>query len=221
MKKIIAVATVLAMAGMIQAATVTYSDSVSGVNVPGSISVNVQQFDNTVAGIHGNQLGAVLNKVTLSLVTATETCDFNFLNKQDATTWTVTLDNGNITFGNGSKQTVATTTFSKELPVPHGASGTDPFKTGSASSGNDFTTSLSAFEGSGNVATMTVGFAGTWDIAGLGGGSLAGPDVWTGEATWSVTYDYTPASVPEPASMALLGIGGLVVALRRRFSKKA
>ncbi len=42
-----------------------------------------------------------------------------------------------------------------------------------------------------------------------------------GEVTITYTYSGTELPVPEPVSLALFGIGGLVVALRRRFSKKA
>ena len=219
--KITAMAVVLAIAGMVQANTVTYTDTVTtpGGYQPGdTISVTVPQFDNTVAGKNGDQVGAILTGVTLSLVTAQESANFNFLNNDGGPeAIKVTLYGGTITFGNGTKDTVTTLSYVNTFnDVPTGSSSIPNVQTGTGSSINPFGTGLSSFEGSGNVGSMTIAFAGAFGGQGWTSGSF-GTDGFGGAAEWSVTYDYSP--IPEPCSMALFGVGAGVLALRRRFGK--
>lgn len=70
------------------------------------------------------------------------------------------------------------------------------------------------------TGSFVLTFQSVQNLSLLTGGAIwgqTGPMLATGEVT--VIYDYTP--IPEPATMALVGIGGLVIGLRRRFAKKA
>lgn len=69
-----------------------------------------------------------------------------------------------------------------------------------------------------------------WDYLRYGGGNMSLQVNGAYEqGTIAITYNYTgtaiangaPAPVPEPASVGLLVVGGLALALRRRFMKKA
>jgi hypothetical protein len=63
-----------------------------------------------------------------------------------------------------------------------------------------------------------------WDVnyrltLAVSGSGYGGQTSGTGTADISITYYYTP--VPEPTTWALMGMGALVLGLRRRFGKKA
>ncbi len=229
MKKITAMAAVLAMAAVTQAATVTttgagwvkYSDTASG-SVDNPINVTVQQFNN----ISGTYAGATLNSVTLSLVDTTASADVTVNNTGSSSRDITVTFSGGLRFGNGAKNVTDNLTLAETIYTVGAKSSYGPvaLTTDAATANHSFNSAsgLSAFIGTGDIASMAISLVGSWGGYGwTSGGVESGNNKMTG--TWSVRYDYSeaPGPVPEPASMALLGIGGLVVALRRRFSKKA
>lgn len=216
-KKITAMAVVLAMVGMAQAATETYGDNsvtfsstASGI---GSVDVSVPQFNN-LAG--GEFAGKVLTSVTLSLVNASETVNLTFVNGDGQTVLsTVSLTDGAIDFGSAS----APVSFSHQYSVPSTGLSVPGVVTGTGTGNNTLSASLGAYQGSGTVGDMDVDFVGTWTANGFTNGGVL-TSGFGGSADWSVTYNYTDYSpVPEPCSMALFGVGAGVLALRRRFGK--
>lgn len=117
--------------------------------------------------------------------------------------------------------TTASTQPSKGLyNLAGGAHISFPGLTGSATpvSTNALTAAniLAEFTGSGTIA-LDVSSLTTTSLTNTGGNTAAS-QVTTATVTDSVTYTYTPAKVPEPVSIALLGTGVLALGfLRRRF----
>lgn len=208
--------TLLSLTGILaQGATVSYS-GIASANVPGSIGVNVQQFD---AGL------GTLTGVTLSIVSASMNASLNLINSHASSEiWDVTLNNGYIVFSGGPALTTVTwdntplipgTAFvSPEAVGPSGTTVVVP----SMPSGNSSQSygSLASYIGAGYVSGMAVDFFGNWGVDGLVGGDGFTVNSFTGSANWSVTYTY---DVPEPTSVSLLLLGAAAVGLRRRFKK--
>ncbi len=57
-------------------------------------------------------------------------------------------------------------------------------------------------------------------VLGVSGPSSANDTFGEGTATISVQYFYDAQPIPEPTTWALIGVGGLAIALRRRFGKR-
>lgn len=209
--------------GNAHAATVSYSGSVKDVDIvypSGMAEVIVQQFDNNVAGLNGDQLGATLNSVTLVL-TSSQYAELLLTNAQgENETWTVALSFGSIVFGDGmlddDMNVSQSVTYSANISVEDGPSSM-PFIPGTimgiGSGVETYYGGFEAFVGSGTIS-QNVYFLGGWSAQGMTGSDAFGVPVYTGAADWSVIYDYTP--VPEPSVAMLLVAGGVSMALRRR-----
>lgn len=209
--------------GNAHAATVSYSGSVNDVDIfnpYGVAEVLVSQFDNSITGVNGDQLGATLNSVTLVL-SGSQYAELLLSNAAgEGETWYVYLVNGSVIFGDGPLDTDMnvgqTVTFGAQVQIPAGPSETSviPGTIEAIGTGVEtFTTGLDVFYGNGTLS-QNIYFSGGWGVMGLTAGDSIGNPVYTGAADWSVIYDYTP--VPEPSVAMLLVAGGVSMALRRR-----
>jgi len=225
-KKITAMTIVLALAGMAQAATVTYS---SGTAISSSQSsstatisastLGVQQFDSSLGTLTGVTLTVNVIETTRVLVenTSSGTADI-----------TVTFDTGanyiKLTANGGYSSEKQGITFSSTDESQTLAAG-ETLDTGvhnsnaqTASVTINNSSDLAAFIGNSTVSGVSLVIYNPTSVD-TTGDKYSASTTRGASTTWTVTYTYTPSEVPEPVSMALFGVGGLVIGLRRRFGK--
>lgn len=222
-------AALIALAGMAQAATVSYSDTaLAGTITPNGVStaISVVQFNNTIAGPNGDQLGATLTGVTLTITGEMHGTADCINDNAGQETWRVTLGTGlqaqNILFGTGSTIATINPSYNHLLQINPGTTQISPSSDlPNPVSTVGYSSNLGAFQGTGNVAGMQVFWAGSWGNSLLQAGDTFTPTSLAGSVTWTVEYTYSP--VPEPTGMALLALGCAAVGLRRRVrcTKKA
>lgn len=231
-KQLLVLASVLALVGFAQAGfdSVTYNGHVTTTGIDGSgdvqSTVNVTQFNNAIAGVHGDQVGATLIQVTLT-VSGEIYGSGTYANTSGsaANGYEVVLKgnslNQNILFGNGTQNAFLALTYDQTFNLPVGSTPINPDSSYTDGSPQYYTSTpdMTPFKGSGNVAAMNITWIGKWNADETANVKFT-PDTIHGTADWTVTYDY--ATIPEPATVGLLAMGGLVLGLRRRFfSKKA
>lgn len=201
----------------------TATDSrVIGFNTPGTTGINdLQQFNSAAAVAAGAAAGEyVLTSVVLTITGSGMSGTFQF-NNTFATPGTIYSAN----YAAGQGLTFAVAGVSVVQTMSHTFNGGNPYVlAGNTSMSEPFTptlgavgattvtTGLDAFTGDGYLASSSANLAAQMSSsqdAGIFAGSLA-----SGTANLSLTYHYE--LIPEPTSMALLGLGCAVLCLRRR-----
>jgi len=249
-KALVAVAAVVALAGLAQAQTVTYSSSMGSGTYSQTETIGGFQPNNTVVDLTFNAFdtggGArTLTSVTVETTLSTWGGSFGVQNLSGSTASPVTVKFG-ATAGLASTDvnlSGLTTSSSTIMAYTQGTSGTlakygdegDTFSVIGPSSGSPktYSTGLQNVTGNSHIQSYTVDNVG----AATFGMTLTanGYQYYTGSnlheeidpmsagGAVTVIYHYTgsPLPVPEPASVGLLVVGGLAVVLRRRFMKKA
>lgn len=206
----------LALGTPSQAATVTYdSATVTGEAIPFSTVLAVQQFNPSLGTLTGVQLSVDATVTGSVAVTNISSGALTFTNAFISVPLTSTGPDGTI---------ASTVTMAIDAAGTAAANTTTTFPVTASSQGFANATTFSAYEGTGTfnatLAATSLSFGGTPGPGGqnnlfFGGAATAGGFV-------DVTYTYTPGTpvVPEPASMALLGIGMVSLLSWRRIFKR-
>jgi len=215
MKKHLLALALIAAAGGANAAVVTFTDSIALATTDWTHNLTLQQFDaslgtlNSVTFSYGGQVSSIFRVESLDAAPATVNANASgnlvfggpisqTLNISGSTSQAVSAFDGTIDFGGTSGAVIG--------PV-----------VGSDSDTLSLISGLAAFIGAG---TYDISVAAHGASSASGAGNLISQINTEAMANIAVTYDYTarpPVTVPEPASMALVGLGMMgLAALRRR-----
>jgi len=211
---IAALIAVVGLASAAQAATVTFSTSIASAPTGWTNVVSLPQFDN---GIGGTYDGLILTSVTITVSgTATGNIAIESLDAGPAVVSYQISANLNFTGPGGANGT--------SIPVANGIFNATAFDgisdfggtSGASFNGLSGTNSANAspfvlfpYEGNGNINVNVVASGAS---GGSGAGNLLQQFSTAASAEVSVTYTY----IPTPGAMALMGMGGLLAARRRR-----
>jgi len=212
----VTVLTGLSLVGWTLADERVYTGSVAGP-IPDQFDVVVPQFnaDPNGDGIAEYQLTAVTLQVS-----GIQDAVLDLHNNNAAKQWTVNLNQGSIAFGNDTLQATALPVYSRTLSVSPGTTRISATSV-AASDAQTYHDGLAAFIGDGSVNNMAVCFDGSWGAMGMRNGDSTTIISYTGTADWAMTYEYgTITPVPEPGVCALLGLGGLTIALCGRLHRR-
>ena len=200
--------------------TVTYSTTVSSIAFGNVLNAPISQFDTAAAAQEeGTSATYVLTRVVLSMDGAVVGTVTYINNNSTAQSPSATLIGAcsSLSFGSFSTASETYNVVSSFSSVGAGETKVNPINNSGSGgvSSSDITTDLASFTGSGTINTLVSFNASGWFWANSGNESTKSESV-TGTADISVTYYY---DVPEPTSLALLGLGCVAILARRRFRK--
>jgi hypothetical protein len=199
----------------------TYSGTLSSISADGSSAVDWSQFNADSAVAAGEATGGTYT-LTKVVITISGTISGNFTYTAGSTDGTVSqaLLSSTTAFKLTAGSISTSASFSKvdvsgdpPLTVPAGTTVEHPYSVSSSGS-TTITDALSTYIGNSTVGG-SVGLKASL-LSDISSGMTASVSA-SGSPTISVTYYYD--AVPEPTSLALLGLGCVAILARRRFRK--
>jgi hypothetical protein len=195
------------------------------VTVTATVPLQTTDFTVAVPSVAAfNHALGTLTSVQISL-SASGTFDGNLTNNSASTTdFSLTeFVNFSLTGHSIAALTPQITETQSYTAVPTGTTVPfGPFAPTSPPSGTDTITSgalFDLFNGGGSVSGFVLSTV-TGTVVSGGGGNVRTSLTTTAGGVLNVTYNFTPVPVPEPASIALIGLGGAFVLVGSRFRRK-
>jgi hypothetical protein len=235
----LAVALLLGMVVLAKANSVSYTNGVSGTFDFASTPLALQQFNTSLGTLDSITISLSAHSYTSLVVSNSSPSSYgspSTVNNQiqillGTSSFDQAVDALNPNYGSFSLPDAWLAVNSPNFSVAGLASGsTTSFNGNNLTAGivnSGYKTEVSGitsgtiFSDLQGIRTMNLDFYSTSILTESiqGGATIAATETVTGGVTTIVTYDFTPAPVPEPSSALFLGFGGLVLACYRRFTR--